>query len=78
MSRPIHHKPGPRRGALHRWRRRWGGPKNPLPSSTTDLTPADWRIIKLALEECERTMIDHGSWSAAEAANALRWKIADR
>lgn len=77
MSRVLYDPPRPR-GALSRWRRRWGSRKNPLPSSTTDLTPADWKVIRLALEDRERTSIERASWPAAEAAHSVRAKVEDR
>lgn len=45
-----------------------GSPFRPFPSSTTELTPDDWRVIRLALQ---RAVVEHTAanrWPAAEAA----------
>lgn len=66
--------PQRRRGPLRRLLARlttprgFGSPSRPFPSSTTDLTPDDWRVIRLALQ---RAIVEHTAanrWPAAEAA----------
>lgn len=66
--------PQRRRGPLRRLLDRlttprgFGGPSRPFPSSTTELTPDDWRVIRLALQ---RAVVEHTAanrWPAAEAA----------
>jgi len=61
---------GPLRRFLDRLTRppRFGTPSRPFPSSTADLTPDDWRVIRIALQ---RAIVEHTAgdrWPAAEAA----------
>lgn len=48
--------------------RGFGSPSRPFPSSTTDLTPDDWRVIRLALQRAVVEHTAHNRWPAAEAA----------
>ncbi len=74
--------PQRRRGPLRRLRDRFtatsyfGGPSRPFLSSTTNLTPDDWRVIRLALQ---RAVVEHTAadrWPAAEAAQRTLDKVA--
>lgn len=48
------------------------------PSSTTDVTPDDWRTIRLALQRAVVEHTAHDRWPAAEAAQRTLDKVADR
>lgn len=58
-----------------RRRKRFGGIDRPFPSSTTDLTPDDWRIIRLALETQIVDSTRREQWPKAEAAQRTRDKL---
>jgi len=74
--------PQRRRGPLRRLLDRisrprgFGGPSRPFPSSTTEITPDDWRVILAALQ---RAVVEHTAanrWPAAEAAQRTLDKVA--
>lgn len=71
---------GPLRRLLDRLTapRGFGSPSRPFPSSTPDLTPDDWRVIRLALQ---RAVVEHTAadrWPAAEATQRTLDKVSTR
>lgn len=63
---------------LRRRRARWGSKRNPRPSTTTEITPMEWRIIRIALESRVRDLTTASMWPAVEAAQRVLSKVADR
>jgi len=68
------------RALLERFRRRdrFGSTHRPFPSSTPEVTPDDWRVIRLALQ---RAVVEHTTanrWPAAEAAQRTLDKVGNR
>jgi hypothetical protein len=57
---------------------RFGGTGRPLPSTTGELTPDDWRIIRLALQTQVMESTRAEAWPKAEAAQRTLDKLADQ
>lgn len=60
---------------FQRRRNRFGGPDRPFPSSTPELTPDDWRVIRNALTSAIVHHYRNGADPAAVAATLTLDKI---